>query len=121
MVSSVGILGLRMLCLDRVSMGCVDGRCDIMVESDVRDQEGDGSGEASEGEFGEKEIRFSVFKNGLGPGCIGRIGGWLKDGLQVQVEAGVACWTGLGVMQLLESPVECSDCIIDGWGPRIES
>ena len=37
------------------------------------------------------------------------------------VEAGVTCWTGLGVMQLLESPVDCNGCIIDGWGPRIES
>jgi hypothetical protein len=74
MVLSIGILGL-----DRVSMGCVDGRCDIMVESGMRDKGGDGSGEASESEFEEEEIRFSVFENGLRPGCIGGTVGWLRE------------------------------------------
>ena len=120
-VPSVGVLGLRILCLDRVSMGWVDGRCGGMVEAGGRAKGGGSSGEAGAGEFGEDVIRFSVLEDGLGPGCIGGIGFWFRDGLRVPCEVGVACWTGLGGMQLLESPVECSGCIKDGWGPRIES
>ena len=77
MVSSVGILGLMMLCLDWVSMGCVKGGCEILVESGVRDEGECGLGEASGGEFGEEDIRFSVFEDGLGPGCIRGTVGWV--------------------------------------------
>ena len=64
--------------------------------------------------FGEERVRFSVGLSGFGPVWVGRFGLSEGEGLGAH---GAACGVfrvGLGVMHLLEGPVEAIGCIKDG-------